>query len=134
MTPPDRHGIAPVMRVLLAILALIGLLLSPAVATAAAATCNHAHEGAAMVMSMGAPQAEADSQHDCCDPDGKPVHHDGKSCAQACAAMCVVSVTLPAPLETDPAIEGRAVLEATPQLAPSPHPPPNLKRPPKHHA
>ena len=129
--------IVEAMRLLLCILAFIGLLLSPAAATAAAASCVH-EQGAMTMEAMAASQHAAAAEHDCCPEMGKssskkdrPQQHDSKACAQACAAMCAVSAAMPGP-EPDAFVAG---LKSTLRPAPSPglHPfaPPGLKRPPR---
>jgi hypothetical protein len=87
------------MRVILALLAVIGLLLSPVAASAASSACLK-HGDASMHMTMAMPHAQAPgavAADPCCDPgSGKTTpHHDSKRCAQACAAICGVSVALP---------------------------------------
>lgn len=127
------------MRVLLAILAVVGLLLSPVAAAAAAPACLHDHDGASMAMDMAMPMASAHAKGSgmadpCCDDDaGKPVQHDSKTCAQACAAICGVSAAL-----TE--VAGFALTESHARVAPAApaalhtHAPPGLKRPPKQDA
>ena len=93
------------MRVLLALLALVGLLLSPVAASAATQVCLH---------------------HDA----GAPVKHDKTSCAQACAVICGMSVALTQTAADVSLSESHARVEPA---APSPlhaHAPPGLKRPP----
>lgn len=122
------------MRHLLAILALVGLLLSPAAASAAAMRCMHEHGGMAMAMVMDASTMSADATgaaHDCCDEDGKSSDHDSSACAQDCAVMCGVSVTLPDARAVG--IVGVDAAKVVPQAASGIHPfaPPGLKRPPR---
>ena len=85
-----RDAIIRSMRVLLAFLAILSLLASPAVATAAQATCIHGGATAMAGMATGASVAL------CCDP----AHHHGKAaysgCAQECAAACAALAALPA--------------------------------------
>ena len=128
------------MRALLALLALVGLLLSPVAASAAAQACRPHHDGTSMAMDMAMPMAASHAKaagkaDPCCDDDaGKPVKHDNKSCAQACAAICGVSVAL-TKTTAEPALT-LAHARVKP-AAPSPlhaHGPPGLKRPPKHDA
>ena len=122
------------MRVLLALLAVVGLLLSPVAASAATSVCVHHHDAMEMAKAMDASGAPAmDQGMPCCDDDGgKPVQqHDKQSCAQACALMCVVSVALP---ETAADLSMREDHTRLEPAAPSPfdaHAPPGLKRPPK---
>ena len=126
-----------VMRAFLALLALVGLLLSPVSASAAAMACLHHHDGTSLAMDMSMPMASphakaAGKAEPCCDKDaGKPAKHDAKTCAQACAAICGVSVTLTETTAELPLTVAHAGVEPA---APSPlhaHGPPGLKRPPK---
>jgi hypothetical protein len=128
------------MRVLLALLAVVGLLLTPVAAAAATPACLHASASMAMdmAMPMAAPHAQAAGKaagHPCCD-DGadKPVQHDSKSCAQACAVICGVSVAVTETAVDLALTETHARVEPA---APRPlhaHAPPGLKRPPKQDA
>ena len=125
------------MRLLLAILAVLGLLLAPAAAAAGTAACAH-HSEHAMVMTMDAPHS-ADSStaadHTCCDEDQKaPPKHDDEACAQACALMCVSPAALAEFAHFPLTAAGHLVLEATPLKAFHAHAPPGLKRPPRTHA
>jgi hypothetical protein len=93
------------MRFLVALLAVIGLLASPAVAAAAQASCYDHYGGATMHMAMtdmpGMTHTDGQMADPCCDP-AKSAHsgrHDMTDCAQACAAMCGVIAALP----SDPA-------------------------------
>ena len=125
------------MRFIVALLAVIGLLASPAAAAAAQASC-HEHGGAQM-MSMpmadmpGMAQAHGQKADPCCDP-GKSqgqTKHDAMSCLQACAVMCGVVAALPStPMAllapSDPAAREPARLASL-----KPHEPSRLERPPK---
>ena len=120
------------MRHLLAILALVGLLLSPAAASAAAMRCMHEHGGMAVVMDASTMSADATgAAHDCCDEDGKSSDHDSSACAQDCAVVCGVSVALPD--ARDVGIVGVDAVRLAPQAVRGIHPfaPPGLKRPPR---
>ena len=124
------------MRALLALLALVGLLLSPIAASAATQVCLHHHDAAAVAQSMDMAKTPSSGQAmPCCDDDGgKPVKHDSQSCAQACAAVCGAPVALSEPVAGLALSVTHARLEPA---APSPlhaHGPPGLKRPPKHQA
>lgn len=124
------------MRALLALLALVGLLLSPVAASAAAPACLHHHDMASMADAMDVASAPMSGMAmPCCDEDaGKPVKHDAKSCAQACATVCGATVALAGPAIDLALTVTHARLEPA---APSPlhtHGPPGLKRPPKHDA
>ena len=126
------------MRVIFALLAVIGLLLSPVAASAASSAClKHGEAGMSMAMAMPHDQAPGGAAADpCCDPgSGKSApHHDSKSCAQACAAIYGVSVALPGE------VAAVALMGLHARLAPEPsgpmhtHAPPGLKRPPKQDA
>lgn len=122
------------MRLLLAILALVGLLMTPVAASAGAAVC-FGHGGEAMMaMSADAPVAhhtEHKADHSCCDPEGAPAKHDSKVCAKACAAMCVTAAVLNETTAQTPTPLGRGHVEATPLKAFHAHAPPSLKRPPR---
>lgn len=120
------------MRLLFAILALVGLLMMPVAASAGAAMClGH---GGGMVMSAGEAivhHTEHAAYHSCCDEDGGPAKHDSKACARACAAMCILAVTLACAGVDSPLLIGSLRVEALPSKAFHTHPPPNLKRPPR---
>jgi hypothetical protein len=121
------------MRLLLAIAALVGLLLSPVSASAATQVCLHHDASAAMSMMLDGTRAGA-ADHACCDDHGKPANHDSQSCVQACAMICGVTAALPQATVGLPLVESHVRLEPA---APSPlhaHGPPGLKRPPKHDA
>lgn len=122
------------MRAFLAILALVGLLLSPVAASAAAPSCLH-RDGGAMVMTMDAAHVSANGKasHDgCCDENGAPAKPaSGKACAQACATVCGVNVALPQAEFGAPLPAGSPVLEPAPAKAFLAHAPPGLKRPPR---
>lgn len=120
------------MRRLLVTLALIGLMFSPAAASAAAMRCMHEHGDMAMVMDAGAPGAEvADEAHTCCDENQQPSEHDRGACAQDCIAMGGISVAL----SSAPGLAflrlDRATLVPRAEDSIRPFAPPGLKRPPK---
>jgi hypothetical protein len=123
------------MRFVLALLAIIGLLASPAAAAAAQAACHE--NGGPAIMSMpagdmpGASQADAHEGPACRHPGAQGQTKRHMSCLQACAAMCGVVATLPAaPI---------ALVRAQAQDAPTPapvvslksHDPTRLERPPR---
>lgn len=121
------------MRLLLALLALVGLLMTPVAASAGAAYC-FGHGEAMMAMSADAPVAyhtEHKADHSCCDPDGAPSKHDSQACAKACAAMCVTAAVLDEATVQTATPLGRPYVEATPLKAFHAHAPPGLKRPPR---
>lgn len=123
------------MRFLLALLAVIGLLVSPATAAAAQAAC-HGHGEAAMSMAMPdmTGMDHADGKPDpCCDPakDQAKSKHDAMSCIAACIAMCGIPAALP---NTPAAISmkpehGAPAPARTASL--KPHEPDGLERPPR---
>lgn len=118
------------MRRLLVLLALLGLLYSPAAAVAAQQTC--AESGAMMPgMAMAAPDqdaAGAGAADPCCDHGQK--HQDSKACVQACAVMCGVVATVPVTaIFVMPSVKTEMVVESVRPL--KPHPPPRAERPPK---
>jgi hypothetical protein len=122
------------MRLLLAILALIGLLMSPVAASAGAAVC-FGHGDEAMIATNAevavAHHTEQKADHSCCDPDGAAAKHDSQACAKACAAMCVTVAVVHEATVLTLAPVGRRHVEATPLKAFHAHAPPSLKRPPR---
>ena len=121
------------MRLLLALLAFVGLLTTPVAASAGAAFCfGHASEMAAMAKSSPvAHHTEHAADHSCCDEDGASDQHDSQACAQACAAMCVTPAALIDAAVPAPTPLGRPHVEAMPLKAFHAHAPPGLKRPPR---
>lgn len=117
------------MRRLLVILALLGLLYSPAAAVAAQQTCAESMGGMpGMEMAAPADDHAGATADPCCDHGSKTP--DAKACAQACAVMCGVVAALPEAIAyAPPALT--APLEATPILVLKPHPPPLAERPPR---
>ena len=121
------------MRLLLALLALVGLLMTPMAASAGAAYCfGHMVETVGMAKSATVTShIEHAADHSCCDEDGAPPSHDGGACAKACAAMCVAPAALSDTVVETPAPFGRQHVESTPLKAFHAHAPPGLKRPPR---
>lgn len=119
------------MRHLFALLAFIGLLISPATAAAATAACAEMgpHEMMAMPMADGSQQEPGDDAHPCCE-DKAPNPKSDKDCIQACVSMCAVAVVLPAPLMLVVA-PPRAAPEPQAVAQPRPHSPPRAERPPR---
>lgn len=118
------------MRLWLALLALLGLLLTPVAASAVAPACMQHAQPAAMAAST----AHAGGQHDCCPEPGKPkpAKHDSTACANACALMCAGVAALPAAatvlVKPD---RGPRLAVLAPEEARAP--PPSLpERPPRH--
>jgi hypothetical protein len=122
------------MRFIVALLAVIGLLASPANAQA---SC-HDHGGAKM-MSMpmadmpGMAQADGQKADPCCDPGKSPgqTKHDAMSCLQACAVMCGVVAALPSTPMVLLAPSDLAAPEPARLASLKPHEPSRLERPPK---
>ncbi len=124
------------MRLLLAFVAVLGLILSPAAAAAGTAACAH-HGGPAVAMSMSAQAANtaaASAEHACCDDPQKSPKHDDKACDQACQLMAVSPVALVAFAAVPLQPAGRPLVEHLPPVAVQAHPPPGLERPPRAHA
>lgn len=120
------------MRHLLAFLAVLALLISPVTAAAAQVECAKAgpEAMAGMAMPMAQSMDSAKASHDpCCDENQKSPH-DGKSCAQICAAMCATIAALPTSEIQLPAIAPMR-LTAAPADPLRTHAPPRDERPPK---
>lgn len=121
------------MRLLLALMALVGVLMTPVAASAGAAFCfGHAGEMAEMTKSVPvAHHTDHAADHSCCDEQDAAPAHDDQACAQACAAMCVTATALSADVLQTLTPIGRSVVEAVPLKTYHAHPPPGLKRPPR---
>lgn len=122
------------MRILFALLALLGLLLSPVGASAAAVSCLHHHGDGQMVMAEeAAPAGEVteESGHGCCEETELPVQHDEEACAQACMAMCGASGAMPVASIQRLAAGGLAPLKPPPPTALLGEAPPGPDHPPK---
>ncbi|MDR7114508.1 hypothetical protein [Caulobacter sp. BE254] len=120
------------MRHLLAFLAVLALLISPVTAAAAQVECAKA--GPEAMAGMAKPMAQstdgAKASHDpCCDENQKSPH-DGKACAQICAALCATIAALPTSDIQLPAITPMR-LTAAPADPLRTHAPPRDERPPK---
>lgn len=123
--------VSRLMRPLLVLLALLGLLISPAVAAAAQRSCAQAGPEMAGMMMAAAPasdQATADAPDPCCDHSQKSM--DSKACAQACATMCGVTAALPS-AAVFIAPRPKLGLRAEAVLPLKPQPPPRIERPPR---
>lgn len=125
------------MRLLLALLAIVGLLASPVTAAAAQTRCDHASGSAIMGgMDMSAPGAMDHSGAQksvgdpCCDPSG---HHKtaDKSCDQLCATACAVAIAMPTSPMTLNFVSRPAAEIPAPLVSANPFEPPGLKRPPR---
>lgn len=125
------------MRFVLVLLAVMGLLFSPAAAAAAQAAC-HDHSGQTMMdMPMaGMSMAQTDgakAADPCCDPgkDQGGSKHDAMSCLQACAVMCGIVAALPAAMATPLASPDHSRPEPTLMASLKRHEPGRLERPPR---
>jgi hypothetical protein len=120
------------MRRLLAFLAVLALLISPVTAAAAQVECAKAGPEAMAGMDMPMAQSTdgAKASHDPCCGDSQKSPHDGKSCAQICAAMCATIAALPTSEIHLPAIAPMR-LAAVPADPLRTHAPPRDERPPK---
>lgn len=127
------------MRVLLAFLAVLGLMLSPVTASAAMRQC--AEQDRAMTAMADAHGTSSMFAMDCC-PQAKPsthqapakpapAKHDRNSCANACATICVAVAALPAstPVHTVAPLTAQFVPGLSASL--TTHDPPRLERPPR---
>jgi hypothetical protein len=123
----------PWMRLLLAFMAVIGLLLSPAAAAAAQEKCNHQAGMMSIAKAPGMAQAGDQKSDPCCDPSKHQgeTRHDDMGCLQACAVMGGVVAALPSP--------ALALIAPPSDKAPGPgrlaslkpHEPGRLERPPR---
>ncbi len=123
------------MRVLLAFLAVLGLLAAPVTAAVAQAVCAHhgpmaAAEMSAMpgMASAAAHKAGADCRRD---RSGQPGKKAAAGCAQACAATCGVAVALAASPPGVTAPPARTVAPLAPGVSSRPYQPLGLDPPPK---
>ncbi len=123
------------MRFLLALLAVIGLLASPASAAAAQAVClGHGEAMMPMAMPDMPGMDHADGKADpCCDPasDKAPSHHDAMPCLLACMAMCGVTAALPSAAPVSLAKPDHGAPPPGRMASLTPHDPERLERPPR---
>ena len=125
------------MRFVLALMAVIGLLTSPAMAAAAQVQCLGHGGDATMPMSMagmpGMAQAGGQTADPCCDPgkDQGQTKHGKMDCAQACAAMCGAVAALPSAPATLIARPDRGAAPQARVASLKPHEPSRLERPPR---
>jgi hypothetical protein len=127
------------MRVLLAFLAVLGLMLSPVTASAAMRQC--AEQDLAMTAMADTHEAARMSAMDCC-PQAKPAahqapakpspaKHDRNSCANACATVCMAVAALPASTPVHTVVPLTARFEPSISASLTTHDPPRLERPPR---
>ncbi|WP_426029997.1 hypothetical protein [Caulobacter sp. DWP3-1-3b2] len=120
------------MRQLLAFLAVLALLISPVAAAAAQVEC--AKSGPEAMMDMSMPMAKstdgAKASHDPCCDEHQNAPHDGKACAQICAALCATTATPPTSEIKLPAVVPMR-LTAAPDKPLRTYAPPGDERPPK---
>jgi hypothetical protein len=122
------------MRVMLAILAVIGLLATPVTAAAVQAACDQAGPMAKSGMAILAtdqPGAMTSGSSPCCH---QAEHHSQKrdtNCAQACATSCSVAAALTT-LSDGPLLASTpAILTPARAVSRDPYEPAGLRRPPK---
>jgi hypothetical protein len=121
------------MRVLLALLAVLGLLASPLSAAAAQAACSQMTASASMSgmdrpgMAKAHPDGVRKAADPCCDP-GHSVSK--KSCAKLCAAACAVSAALAGPVVSVPFVMTAAEHDPAPVGPVHAFEPPGPERPP----
>ena len=127
------------MRVLLALLAVLGLMLSPVTASAAMRQC--ADQDRAMT-GIGDMQDSTGMAAMACCPQAKPAahqaptkpapaKHDGNSCANACATICVAVAALPTSAPVHTVVPLTARFEPGISASLTTHDPPRLERPPR---
>ena len=127
------------MRVLLAFLAVFGLMLSPVTASAAMRQC--AEQDRAMTAIADAQDSTAMAAMDCC-PQAKPAahqapanpapgKHDRNSCANTCATICLAVAALPASTPVHTVVPLAARFEPGISASLTTHDPPRLERPPR---
>jgi hypothetical protein len=127
------------MRVLLAFLAVLGLMLSPVTASAAMRQC--AEQDRAMTAMADTHGSTAMAAMDCC-PQAKPAmqrsptnpapaKHDRNSCANACATICLAVAALPASTPVHTVAPLTARLEPGISASLTTHDPSRLERPPR---
>jgi hypothetical protein len=121
------------MRLVFALFAILGLLISPVSASAAQVACGQSATSASQMMDMpgmavaGVDKASADP---CCD-HSQSHKMDQKSCALACANACAVAAAIPVALTSSLLLFSTAQLTPA-RLAPAhPYEPAGLIRPPK---
>ncbi|MFC3070453.1 hypothetical protein [Phenylobacterium soli] len=122
------------MRFVLALLAVIGLLASPAAAAAAQGMCHdHAMMSMAMTEMPGMTQAGVQKADPCCDPakDASQSKHKSTDCAQACATMCGVMAALPSAPHAFVPQPGHDAPPVARLASLKPHEPGRLERPPR---
>lgn len=122
------------MRLLLALLAVLGLLASPVSAAAAQAACSQMTSAS---MSGADASGMKGMQHSAVQKAGEPGcdHHGkgapAKSCAQLCAAACAVADILAEPVVSVPFVMTAAEHALAPAASIHPFEPIRAERPPK---
>jgi hypothetical protein len=127
------------MRVLLAFLAVLGLVLSPVTASSAVRQC--AEQDLAMTTMADAHGTTPMAAMDCC-PQVKPAahqapakpapaNHDRNSCANACATICLAVAALPASTSVHTVVPLTAQFALGLSASLTTHDPPRLERPPR---
>ena len=124
------------MRIVFALMAILGLIVGPVTATAAQVACGHEAPAAMAPMDMpdmATSAAQAPTVDPCCDHSSKhPM--DQKTCALACAASCASTAALAGPIVSSLLVS--SIAQLTPAFVTPPHPyePEGLIRPPKSRA
>jgi len=113
-------------------LAMIGLMLSPTAALAAALDCTHRMESSGMGVAPAPAEAmSAATAHHCHDAGGKASKADARKCAQDCAAMSAIFIALPGlPAAFLPSFSV-VLLQPAPARALLAHALPGFERPPR---
>lgn len=141
-TAQDGHVHSPAnclfstqMRLIVVLLALVGLLASPAVAAAAQVGCYEAdHAAMATDMpGMAGMDAMTGTAAPCCDPGKSPQapHKKPMPCALACAVMSGVTMVSPGAADGLWLTPTRVLLKPALSHRPRAHAPPRLERPPR---
>jgi hypothetical protein len=125
-----------VMRVLLALMAVLALAVSPVTAAAAQVACNPAGAFVGSVMDMPGmsgmeqPSAPQSSTDPCCDHGGSH-KMDAKSCALACAMSCASAAVLPSTVPFSELAFSAAQLTPIHSASPRAYEPSRHRRPPR---
>jgi uncharacterized protein involved in copper resistance len=124
------------MRFVLALLAVMALVVNPVTAAAAQVACVHDMQASIAGMDSSAMSGMAHANghkttaNPCCDPGSQHKMSD-KSCAQACAASCVVIAALPTSQVSIRLIYTRAAVPPLRQVSAKGYKPAGPERPPK---
>ena len=122
------------MRVMLALLAVIGLLATPVTAAAARAACDRAGPLAMSGMAMPAtdqPGAKTSVPDPCCRHADHHSQKNDTNCAQACATSCSVAAALMTPSDGPMLAPTPGILTPARAVSHASYEPAGLRRPPK---